>query len=282
MLGKLMKYELRSMSRAFIPMWILGPIIAFMLSFSIRGTIDWSNSSRMGNLIEFGSGMLMTVMMILFVSAIIGLLVMTVMFVCQRFWNGLLKEEGYLMFTLPVQTWELIVSKALAATLICCVSVVVGVFSGVILAVCGVDQILRHLGQLWAYTFSRVTKLSPVFWVCVILFLILFVAEIACSIYHAYAAMSVGHLFQRHKVIGSCVAYIGFSIVASTISNMISSMIGVILPDKWNYFVPSNLGSMEDAASIVYLLCLLVSVCLEIVVYHVITEKILTTRLNLE
>lgn len=44
MLGKLMKYELKSLSRAFIPMWILAPIIALMLSLSIRGMVAWSDS----------------------------------------------------------------------------------------------------------------------------------------------------------------------------------------------------------------------------------------------
>lgn len=95
MLGKLMKYELKSLSRAFIPMWILAPIIALMLSLSIRGMVAWSDSpiGRM-SIVNAGNGMLMAVMVILFIGAVMGLLIMTVVFVIQRFWNGLLKEVG--------------------------------------------------------------------------------------------------------------------------------------------------------------------------------------------
>ncbi len=48
MLKKLIKYDLKSMSRAFIPMWILAPVVSLLLSFSIRGTIAWANSSIPG------------------------------------------------------------------------------------------------------------------------------------------------------------------------------------------------------------------------------------------
>lgn len=285
MLGKLMKYDLRSMSRAFIPMWILAPVIALMLSFSIRGTIAWANSSLMGNVVSAGNGILMAVMVILFVAAIMGLLVMTIVFVIQRFWNGLLKEEGYLMFTLPVKTWELIVSKALTATLIGCISAVVGIFSAVILAVCSTEEVVRSIAMAWRYFLSHIIELDAVFWIDVILFVILAVVGMAKSIYHAYAAMSLGHLFQTHKVVGSCVSYIGISIVVSIVSNIINTVVSLVLPDGWFFYsgrVMTSASSISDTMSIVYLLYMLLFAALEIIVYHVITERILSTKLNLE
>lgn len=42
MLRKLIKYDIKSISRVFIPMWILTPIVALMLSFSIRGMSTWT------------------------------------------------------------------------------------------------------------------------------------------------------------------------------------------------------------------------------------------------
>lgn len=283
MLGKLMRYELKSLSRAFIPMWILAPVIALMLSFSIRGMVAWSESSMAGaNVISAGNGMLMAVMMILFIGAVLGLLIMTVVFVIQRFWNGLLKEEGYLMFTLPVKTWELVVSKALTATLISCVSALVGIFAAVILAVCSTEEVIRGLAMGWKYIFSNLIEVGPLFWFNVALFVLVCVVGMTQSIYHIYAAMSIGHLFQTHKVVGSCVSYIGISIAVSIVSGIIRTIVTLVLPDDWmNYWLYSSRG-LSGELSTFYLLYLLIFSVLEIVILHIVTERILSTRLNLE
>lgn len=281
MLGKLIKYDLKSMSRAFVPMWILAPVIALLLSFSIRGTIAWANSSMMGRMMGAGNGILMVVMLLLFISAIIGLFVMTVVFVIQRFWNGLLKEEGYLMFTLPVKTWELIVSKALTATLISCMSILMGTFSGMILAVFSTEEVVRSLAVAWKYVLSSMIDVGPVFWINLILFIMLTILGTVGSIYHVYAAMAVGHLFQTHKVVGSCVAYIAMSVAVSIIGNIISTVMNIILPDNWSYYYWVG-SSRNDAFSVMYLLYLILAEILQIIVMHVITERILSTKLNLE
>lgn len=279
MLGKLIKYDLKSMSRAFIPMWLLAPVVALILSFSIRGTVAWANQSRLGSLFVVGNGLLMAIMGILFFGALVGLFVMTVVFVIQRFWNGLLKEEGYLMFTLPVKTWELVVSKALTATLVSGVSILMGIFSGMILAVFSTEEVIRSLSMAWKYVFSEIIELGPTFWLNVLLFILLLILGTAQSIYHAYAAMAIGHLFQTHKVVGSCVSYIAISITVSIVSNIVNAIVSTALPDNWFNYWSYDLMEMMSTA---YLLYLILGTFLELVVYHVITERILSTKLNLE
>ena len=68
MLGKLMKYDMKSMSRAFIPMWILAPVISLHLSFSIRGVVEWANSPMMGWIVNAGNSILMVIMILLFMA----------------------------------------------------------------------------------------------------------------------------------------------------------------------------------------------------------------------
>lgn len=277
MLGKLIKYDLKSMSRAFVPMWLIAPVVALMLSFSIRGTVAWANTSRLGSLFVLGNGLLLAIMGILFFGALVGLFVMTIVFVIQRFWNGLLKEEGYLMFTLPVKTWELVVSKALTATLVSGISIIMGIFSGVILAVFSTEEVIRSLSMAWKYVFSEFIKLGPTFWLNVLLFILLLILGTAQSIYHAYAAMSIGHLFQTHKVIGSCVSYIGISIIVSIIGNIVNAVISTAIPDinYWSY-------DLMEMMSTAYLLYMILATFVELVAYHVITERILSKKLNLE
>ena len=39
MLGKLIKYDMKSISRTLIPLWILAPVISLLFSISIRGLV---------------------------------------------------------------------------------------------------------------------------------------------------------------------------------------------------------------------------------------------------
>lgn len=278
MLGKLMKYDIKSMSRAFIPMWILAPVISLLLSISIRSAVGWRDHV-FGWMMNAGSNILMIIMGLLFAAALVGLLVMTIMFVIQRFWNGLLKEEGYLMFTLPVKVWELIVSKALTATLVACISIVVGIFSGMILAVFSTSDIIYAFAYAWKYFLNSIIEVGPVFWINMILFIIMLIMGTASSIYHVYAAMSLGHLFATHKVVGSCISYIGISIISSVLGNITTAILSYAIPDRLYYSVSYNL---LEAMSSLYLLYAMLISAIEIIIFHVITERILSKKLNLE
>lgn len=279
MLGKLIRYDMKSMSRAFIPMWILAPVIALMLSVSIRGTIAWANSPLAGNFMATGNGMVMAVMMLLFTGVMIGLAVMTILFVIQRFWNGLLKDEGYLMFTLPVETWELITSKGITATVISLISIADGIFACAILAIASVDEVIEALSGAWVYFWREVTEeIGALFWVMAVLLILLMVLSTAKSIYQAYAAMALGQLFESHRVIGSCVAYVGMSIVLSVLTSIVTMIIGMFVPDDWIYYV----NSRGELFGVGYLLLLLIVTAVQLLIFHVIAERILSTRLNLE
>lgn len=279
MLGKLIKYDLKSMSRAFIPVWFLAPLIALLLSFSVKGTLAWASGSPLTSMFALGNGMLVMVMGILFFAALAALFVMTIVFVIQRFWNGLLKEEGYLMFTLPVHTWELIVSKAVTATIVSFVSILIGIFSGMILMVFSTEEVIRSWFVAWKYLFSGIFELGPTFWLNVMLFILLIILGIVQSIYHIYTDMAIGHLFPTHKVVGSCVSYIGISIIVSIVSNIVNACLSTLMPDTWYNYRSYDLMELMGTA---YLLYLMLGTIVELAAYHVITERILSTKLNLE
>lgn len=278
MLGKLIKYDLKSMSRAFVPMWILAPVISLMLSLSLRGTIAWEDSP-VGNYMATGGGIVTVIMFLLFSGVMIGLTVMTILFVIQRFWNGLLKEEGYLMFTLPVKTWQLITAKGLTATLITCASVLDGILSCVILVLASSDEVILGLIQIWSYMKKDIEEIGPAFWVIAVLFVVMLIVGMAKSIYQSYAAMALGQLFESHRVIGSCVSYVGISVAISVITGIAMLVAEWILPDSWLYY---TVNSSQTIFGIAYMILLILVSVLQIAVYHVITERILSTRLNLE
>ena len=106
MLGKLIKYDLKAMGKTIIPFWaallISGWLLAIQNQFSSIGKFSTMN----------------VIVVLICIVVITAVLVMNVVIIIQRFWNGLLKEEGYLMFTLPVSSRGLIFSKLISAMLI--------------------------------------------------------------------------------------------------------------------------------------------------------------------
>ena len=118
MLSKLVKYDIKSLIRVFIPVWIVAPVIAVMLSATIH---------------LLSVAILLGILTILFVAVIVGMMIMTLILVIRRFWNGLLREEGYLAFTLPVEVWQLIVSKDIVAAIVNQISGLIAALSCLIL-----------------------------------------------------------------------------------------------------------------------------------------------------
>ena len=94
MLGKLMKYELRATSRTMLPLLLL----TLLLSVFTRMTsaVVQSGHSKFITVIN-------TLLILAFFLALIGTAVFSVVLMVMRFRNNLMTDEGYLMFTLPVE-----------------------------------------------------------------------------------------------------------------------------------------------------------------------------------
>ena len=108
MLGKLIKYDLKALAKILAPLWGVLLVMGLIFGISIRSNLD-------------GIGNTMIVFsLVVIIAVIVAIFVMNVIIVIQRFWNGLLQEEGYLMFTLPVTTRSLILSKVISALIISC------------------------------------------------------------------------------------------------------------------------------------------------------------------
>ena len=277
MLGKLIKYEMKSMSRTLIPLWILAPVVSLLFSMSLRGLVGATqysmNSTAEGRALVQSGAVVSGIVMLVFFGVMVAILVLTVLFVIQRFWNGLLKEEGYLMFTLPVETWELVTSKGISATIVGCISSLVAVVSCIMMVVGAV-----WTSGMWAVGYL-VAEDGALWWsASAVLFVLLFVAGIVESVYRVYAAMSLGQLFEGHRVVGACVSYIGIGVAWSVLSGIFMVAVTLVSPDWGAFFSDRNMGMY----SMLYLLFLLLATVLQIAIWHLITVNILSKRLNLE
>ncbi|MCL1982347.1 MAG: ABC transporter permease, partial [Clostridiales bacterium] len=116
MLGKLLKYEIQATGRVFLPLYLGLLAVAAVASFTLQSNID------------ILKGIIAFLLVILYGA----LVVVTVVLLIQRFYRSLLKDEGYLMFTLPVHQATLVASKLVTACLWSLLSTIVGAVAGMI------------------------------------------------------------------------------------------------------------------------------------------------------
>ena len=252
MLGKLIKYDLKALARILAPLWGVLLVMGVIFGISIRSDLN---------------GMNVMIMLSLFVifAVVVAIFVMNVIIVIQRFWKGLLQEEGYLMFTLPVTTRSLILSKVISALIISCGTALVISLLGIeIIAISPVK-----LMDTVTYFGNWVIEVHAGPWIGY--GSVLAVVGLLSGIYHVYAAMVIGQLSNGNRFLCAFVAYAGLAIIVSLIG------------------IPSlmNLGNMGASLQNAFgfdsdLWIYLVENIVIIVIYHIVTEVILTKKLNLE
>ena len=246
MMGKLMKYDLKSMLKVIVPFWIAMFVTGILWSAQAKLTLlDINVADSRGNLI-------MGITMLLFLLLIMAVVVMNIVVIIQRFWKGLLKEEGYLMFTIPVSERSLILSKVCSGLLvtigtivvIILMSLVMGIMHGMRITALLQSDIMRQFVHDWgAYT------------------MILGIVAVLGGIYHLYAAMAIGQLSSRNRFIWSFAAYIVLAVIVSLVENLILGGGTASYVNEWFYVVTG---------------------AVEIILYHIATEYILKKKLNLE
>ena len=229
MMKNLLEYDLKSLSRTFLPVWILAPVMAIFLGMGLNEAIKDS-----GTYIAYDFNILLVLSGIVFAAVMMVMLVMTILFVIQRFWNRLLKDEGYLMFTLPVTTRELILSKALAAEIVSIISIVAGMAALVILSGMSLSPIEVLSVRFWFLWQNNLLLTNAQIAVTVILSILGVMCGLLQTIYKVYAAMALGQFMEAHRVIGSVIAYVGISIVNSSVMaavadafNFVMKMLGI-------------------------------------------------------
>lgn len=271
MLAKLLKYDFKSMFKIFLPLWGVLLVVS-----AINRLFLGSGLSAEG-----GMGLIDALMMLFYMLLIMAVMVVTTVIIILRFYRGLLKDEGYLMFTIPVHTWQLTTSKLVSALVLSLLSSVVAVASVVIIA--SYSGMWDELGEVWAMLSQQVPNFGPLVILAVIS---LFVGMIA-SISQVYAAMALGHLASKHRVGFSVLAFIALNMAWSTVSTIVgwlgypdltTSLVAITSADT---AVSMDLGFFSNLMLTTTVWDLVLNL-VQCVIYVAITNYILSRRLNLE
>lgn len=228
MIKKLCKYEFRSISRTLIPIYIAVIALSILtaISFSINKEYKLSSYYPVEmNFIYKLHGLFKGMMSFAYFAVLVALFVLTVVIILQRFYKGLLCDEGYLMFTLPVKPWQLITSKGITAFVMSILSSIVSCVSIFIMMLGSLPYPLKFLAELfslenWSRTFGQLNETVPMWGVYVLEFIILVIISSLASLYQIYASMAIGHLAKKNRILMSVVAYVAISMILSFISGL--------------------------------------------------------------
>lgn len=276
MTSKLIKFEIRSSVRIIGLIWIALLAVSILLGIAIN-LFDWVGRAH-GAIAIIGK-LLTIVPPLLYGCIFVAMFVITVLIVLLRFYRGLLGDEGYLMHTLPVKPWQLITSKGIVAAGVVLISGIVASLSIMILV--GFDDfggLMRSIGD-----FCRELGNQPRYILLGIEGIIVMVLAALQSVYRIYAAMAIGQLVDKHRALASLGAYIAINIALTVIFVAViligdaSGVAGAII--GWFdhiYFKDAGFAVAQISIGVMFFVT-----AIQLAVFHVITERILSLKLNL-
>lgn len=230
MLGKLIKYDLRSMIRRFVPLWTALAVLSVLNGYTIRNVL---NSGNFKGTLFFLLGIMPLILLVVLWMAVA---VMTLVYICERFYKGLLGDEGYLMLTLPVTTGEHIAAKTTVAFILEVATGIVGLISWGLLMVVYQPDWLKEALQYLPEFFTELFRQVP-FWFWAELTVLAVVTTVANTL-HIYVSICLGHLAKKHRVGMSFVAYVAINMAMTTLTFMLIPLLER-MPDNWYYYVDS-------------------------------------------
>lgn len=190
MLLKLLKYDFRAMWKSFSLIWGAALALALVNRFTLFRNLD-------------DSGQFIT---LAFIGVIMAMFVIALTFVIHRFSKGLLGGEGYLMHTLPVRPWQLVLSKLICGAATWIISGMVALASPILMTP------MHFWRSLIQDTFRGLSR-HPDLLALILEFCLVILSGIVLSIAVIYLAVSVGHLFTHRKRLISVASFIGLYIL---------------------------------------------------------------------
>lgn len=266
MLGKLIKYDLISVSKILFPLHLALLVVTVLGRLFIALKLP-QNAPLVG-----------TLMVMLYIFGIIAIGIITMVVLVMRFYKNLFTSEGYLMHTLPVKASQHLNSKLIVAVLWSILDCVFVFFSIFILLV----------NQPWLNNISAAdwAELKEVFSTIflgggneMISILILFLYILITNIYlylSFYVSICIGQLMNKHKVLGSFLAYLVIYVISQIFSVISMLVFGLStlkgLPVQtltFEYY--RNIMALSITETLVF-----------IIIFYLISNYLISRKLNLD
>ena len=184
MLGKLIKYDFKAIAKNMVPIFAAMLIMSITFALMIRMDVNQEN-------------FFFILFIMLYMATTVACVVGTLVCVVKRFDTGLLRNEGYLSFALPIDTATHIAAKVIDSLIWSflqgLVLIVSFVLMGLILG--SVEDIKEFfMGVLSLFELENVDVL-----IAGLKGILIMVLHLIAAICVVYAAIAVAHLFEGHR-----------------------------------------------------------------------------------
>ena len=279
MLGKLIKHE-------WLSTWKVPTILCIYLGvLTILGCISflspmWQTDSLVIEIIAMLS-------VLLYILSLFAISITVFVYFIVRFYRNMYTNEGYLTHTLPVKPWEHIFSKGLIFfiwMLITVIAMTVSIALLIITAISSINGDAIYIVRQAMQT-EVIPELNTFFQTMLGMTLGGYIAFLVAttlvsaiySILMIYASISVGQLFNKHKVFASFVAYAVINFIVQIIGTLVLLPLyrAVIEEAVTSNYISSNFFTQTIGIGVG-------SSALLAVVFAFVTEYITRKKLNLD
>lgn len=237
MLGKLLKYDFRSLSRIILPATLLAAATTVLGTGALRliiRVLAEGDASFVRSAVTVG----LVLVVIASVLALIAYSVVTTIFIYARFYKNFFTDEGYLTFTLPVKTHTLLLSKLITYmvwSLICGIATL-AFFAFFVSFGAVYDGSLVNTG-VWKGMFELLKLFfgtTPI--VAVTGILSIFIQSI-CSGLMVFLAISIGcTVASKHKLVTSVAFYFVLNTAMQIVSTVFMMFTGLFFSENILFF----------------------------------------------
>ena len=269
MLIKLLKHEFRATAR------IMGPLYLILLAMAL----GFNASARLMDTSNVVLNILAALVILAYVAAVIGVFVVAFLLMLQRFYKNLLRDEGYLMFTLPASVHQHVWSKLIVSAVWFILTGVMTVLSAFVAAF---DvRFLTDLAEIFPKFFQQLNAYYAFNGTAFLLeLLVLMFAGCMAFALQFYAALAVGHSFANHKMAWSVLFFFVFQFAIQ----LLGGILLVTLDEGPLYHLLMGLNfHIDGAAAIHFAMWMLIGMtAIYGAIFYVVTTLTLKRRLNLE
>ncbi len=239
MLGRLIKYDMKSISRLALPLTAIIFVTAVLGAVALKVTVIAPDNAS-----GFPIAICITCVVAAFI-AIFAYMVVVWILLLHRFYTNLFTDEGYLTFTLPVKPSTLITSKLITATVWTVISVMsAALCAGIILFFGSGKEIinsewLSYISEFIGYLGANITAVH------VIVAVINGLVSTIFSFLLIYLSITLAAVLTRkNKILVAIGVYYGINMIVSifsTLAELIPTTLLMQGSDTAEYMLTSNI-----------------------------------------
>lgn len=266
MLGKVLKYDLKRLGQSLIPLYV----ITLILSIVVLGG---SYLTDIHQLFTIAYGTVLFFFIILLMAVGIGTFFVSI----QKFYQNLLKDEGYLTNTLPVTKNTLILSKVLSSCIFMAISsIVIALSLCIAFAKFEIWTIVPKVYELGL--FRQIMGMEEPF--ATIVLVIMCIISYIVQLLFFYFAIALGQRHNTNRLVYSFVYGLVLYSIQQVISLIFLGIFILVNPDVVS-MLNNQVSPSVSILGVIYVGSMIISIVIGLA-YYFGTVYIFKKKLNLE